>query len=74
MTTIQHNNKTLTLTQDPYATTVLNRQIGDTVETINGDVFRATATDQDGANYDVFWTTLADGEVSDWNRYVVLAA
>jgi hypothetical protein len=69
--TIHHNGIILTLKQEPYIDTVHVR-IGDTVETIDGTVYRAVAVDPDGNEYQVYWTRLTqDNEVADWNTYTV---
>jgi hypothetical protein len=70
--TINHNGRTLTLTQEPYIDTVYVR-IGDTVEAIDGTVYRAAATDPEGNEYQVYWTRLTpDQQIADWNMYTVL--
>jgi hypothetical protein len=72
--TITHNGVTLTLTQEPYIDTV-HLRVGDTVEVINGTVYRASAVDTDGNAYQVYWTRLDDNnEVTDWSAYTVVDA
>ena len=74
--TINHNGIALTLTQEPYIDTVHVR-VGDTVEVIDGTVYRAHAQDAEEGDYQVYWTKLRetpDGlEVADWGAYTVIA-
>ena len=67
---VNYKDRTLTVTDWPYLDHV-ERRVGDTVEVIRGDVYRAPAEDTDGNHYEVYWTRLTDGEVSDWSTYVV---
>jgi hypothetical protein len=70
-----YQGKTLTLTQEPYIDYVRMR-IGDTVEVIDGTVYRAHAVDAEDNDYEVFWTRLRDTsgglEVADWTVYEVI--
>jgi hypothetical protein len=73
-TTVTHKGNTLTVTQEPYIDRVHVR-IGDTVEMIEGTVYRAAAEDAEGNGYQVYWTRLTpDQEVADWDTYTVLPA
>lgn len=73
--TIKHNGTTLTLAQEPYLDVVCVR-VGDTVDVIDGEVYRAGATDSEHNIYQIYWTKLreaSDGlEVADWDAYTVV--
>lgn len=74
--TLNHDGKELNLDQEPYIDTVCLRGVGDTVAVIDGTVYRASAVDGDGNQYQLYWTELvetADGpEVANWDVVVVL--
>lgn len=66
MTTIKHNNQTLTLSQQAYPSN-------------DGKTYQASASDKDGNNYLIVWDIVCDdtqGDESnacDWDKYTVVA-
>jgi hypothetical protein len=77
--TVNHRGKLLTLTQEPYLDRIYRRiydaQGAATAQVIDGNVYRANATDAQSYGYIVFWTRLTETEdgldVADWDEYVV---
>ncbi|MEO8129756.1 MAG: hypothetical protein ABJF23_33130 [Bryobacteraceae bacterium] len=56
-------------------TTVTGKAIGG--EVINGEVLQGHGVDQDGTEYEVYWTDIQEGlggmEAKDWDTYRVVA-